>query len=148
MDRSFDGARDVSSEICTVDDTAGDNATSEQVESAPSTTVFVVEAPDKDEGARQDSEAIYELNPTVLDPGTEADAVFLVEGGGDDASAVQTLVADRADSSPKCTPSEDDRSNGTLNIEIEETGTCPQSETTTRSVSERTAYGVSVRSSC
>lgn len=140
MDRSFDGARDVSSETCAVDDTARDNATSEQVESAPSTTVFVGETPDTDKGARQDSEAIYDLNSAVLDPGTEADEIFPVGGVGDDASAVQTLVADEADSSSNCPPSEEDRSNRTLNIEINETGTCPQSETTTISVSQRTAY--------
>lgn len=142
MDRSFDGARDVSSETCALDDTARDNASIEQVESAPSTTVLVVDSPDTDEGPRQDTEAISESSSAVLDPGTEADAVCPTGGGGENAMALQNLGADRADSSSNCPSSKDGRSNETLNID--ETRSSPQPESTTRSVSPRT---VPVRSS-
>ncbi|CAM9454432.1 unnamed protein product, partial [Laminaria digitata] len=133
MDRSIDGARDVSSETCAVDGTARDDATIEQVESAPSTTVFVVEASDTDEGARQDTEAISELDSAVLDPGTEANAVFPDGRAGEDAPALQILVADRADSSSNFPLAKDDRPNGALNIPIEETGASPRAETTATS---------------
>lgn len=136
MDRSFDGARDVSSETCALDDTARDNATIEQVESAPSITVLVVDSPDTDEGHRQDTEAISEFSSAVLDRGTEADAVCPTGGGGENAMALQTLAADRADSSSNCPSSKDGRSNETLNID--ETRSSPQPESTTRSVSPRT----------
>lgn len=151
MDRSLNGTRDVSSETCAGGDTARDDATSEQVESAPSTTVFVVDEPDTaDEGPRLSTGAIYELDSAALDPGTEADAIFPVGGSGEageGATALQLLVADRADSSSNYPTSNDDRSSGTLSIVTEDCGTSPQSETTTRSVSPRTAGGVSVRSS-
>lgn len=143
MDHSISGA-DVSSESCAVDSTGRDDATIEQVESAASTTVFLVDASDApDEGARQDTEAASEQDTSAeLCRGTEMDVGSPGGGAGKDATALRNLVGDRAASPSNCPPSKDGPSNGTLNIE---TGTSSQSEATTASVSPQPIDRPSVR---